>query len=176
VWTAHRSAQSLTFLPDGRIVQIGGRHENCCDPCFTSYNDVFVHEPDGSFAIYGYPESVFPPTDAHTATRIGMHVYVIGSLEPHESRRDGETPVYRLDLCTWQMDRLDTRGDAPGRIYEHRARPEHSETCPCGIRVWGGTVATGDRGSWQSEPNLDVFVLDLDHLIWRRDRPATAIR
>jgi hypothetical protein len=41
----------------------GGEHEDFYDPDFCIYNDVFVHERDGSVAIYGYPESVFPPTD-----------------------------------------------------------------------------------------------------------------
>jgi hypothetical protein len=27
--------------------------------------------------VYGYPESVFPPTDFHTATLVGEFIYVI---------------------------------------------------------------------------------------------------
>ncbi|HEU0201131.1 MAG TPA: ankyrin repeat domain-containing protein [Burkholderiaceae bacterium] len=41
VWCAQRFGQSLTFLPDGRIVQIGGEHEDYYDPDFCIYNDVF---------------------------------------------------------------------------------------------------------------------------------------
>src|SRR5262249_40902033 len=105
VWCAQRFGQSLTMLPDGRIVQIGGEHEDFSDPDFCIYNDVFVHERDQSITIYGYPESVFPPTDFHTATLIGDFIYVIGSLGYLGTRRYGETPVYRLDLRTFQMDR-----------------------------------------------------------------------
>jgi ankyrin repeat protein len=168
VWCAHRFGQSLTFLPDGRAVQIGGEHEDYYDPDFCIYNDVFVYERDGSVAIYGYPESVFPPTDFHTATLLGDWIYVIGSLGYQGTRRCGETPVYRLDLRTFRMDRLDARGEAPGWIYKHRAAPPAGAN---GIRVWSGTVAT--RSGAESEMNnRGSFVLDLDRLLWRREDAA----
>src|SRR4029079_15688756 len=56
IWCAQRFGQSLTFLPDGRTVQIAGEHEDWYDPDFCIYNDVFVHGADGSVFIYGYPE------------------------------------------------------------------------------------------------------------------------
>jgi ankyrin repeat protein len=80
VWCAQRFGQSLTLLPDGRATQIGGEHEDSYDPDFCIYNDVFVHERNGTVAIYGYPESVFPPTDFHTATLLDDYIYFIGSL------------------------------------------------------------------------------------------------
>ena len=70
VWCAQRFGQTVTLLPDGRAVQIAGEHEDHYDPDFTIYNDVFVHEPDGTIRIFGYPEAVFPPTDFHTATLV----------------------------------------------------------------------------------------------------------
>jgi hypothetical protein len=79
-WCAHRFGQSLTFLPDGRIVQIAGEHEDHYDPDSCIYNDVFVHAPDGTIAIYGYPRQDFPPTDFHTSTLVDDAIYVIGSL------------------------------------------------------------------------------------------------
>jgi ankyrin repeat protein len=165
VWCAYRFGQSLTLLPDGRAVQIGGEHEDWYDPDFCIYNDVFVHERDGSVAIYGYPESVFPPTDSHTATRIGDSIYVIGSLGYPGTRRYGETPVYRLDLRTLRMDPLRARGEAPGWIYKHRA----AAVGPHEIRVWDGTVLTGNDDGDSAEQNLASFVLDLDRLLWRRE-------
>jgi ankyrin repeat protein len=165
VWCAQRFGQSLTMLPDGRIVQIGGEHEDFYDRDFCIYNDVFVHERDGSITIFGYPESVFPPSDFHTATLIGDWIYVIGSLGYQGTRRYGETPVYRLDLRTFQMDCLDTRGEVPGWIYEHRAVALSSSE----IRVWSGTVVTQGDGKEAYDPNLNAFVLDLDHLLWRRE-------
>jgi ankyrin repeat protein len=165
VWCAERFGQSLTLLSDGRAVQIGGEHEDFYDPDFCIYNDVFVHECDGSVAIYGYPESVFPPTDFHTATLVGDSVYVIGSLGYPRARRYGETPVYRLDVRTLRMERLEAGGEGPGWIYEHRAAAVH----PHGIRVWGGTVLTGSDSEESHEQNHASFVLDLDHLLWHRE-------
>ncbi len=168
IWCAQRFGQSMTFLPDGRIVQIAGEHEDFYDPDFCIYNDVFVHGRDGSIAIFGYPESVFPPTDFHTATLAGDYIYVIGSLGYHGSRRYGETPVYRLDILTFRMEQLNARGEAPGWIYKHRA----AQASPHEIRIWHGKVVTrtGDEEDYQD--NLDSFVLDLDSRVWRHDTRA----
>src|SRR5262249_45557108 len=172
VWCAQRYGQSLTLLPDGRVVQIGGEHEDFYDPDFCIYNDVFVHERDGSVAIYGFPESVFPPTDFHTATLVGDSIYVIGSLGYQGTRRPGETPVYRLDLRTLRMDRVGARGEAPGWISRHRAVALGTH----GIRVWGGIVVTGNDSGESHGPNLDSFVLDLECLLWRREsRPGPKV-
>lgn len=165
VWCARRFGQSLTLLPDGRAVQIGGEHEDHYDPDFCIYNDVFVHDRDGSIAIYGYPESVFPPTDFHTATLVDDFLYVIGCLGYGGTRRSGETPVYRLHVRTLRMDRLDVGGDVPGWIYKHRAVAVAS----LGIRVWGGMVVTRKDDMEQHEPLSGSFLLDLDRLIWRRE-------
>jgi hypothetical protein len=165
VWCAQRFGQSLTLLPDGRAVQIGGEHEDYYDPDFCIYNDVFVHGCGGSVAIYGYPQSVFPPTDFHTATLVGGHIYVIGSLGYQETRRSGETPVYRLDIRTLRMDRVDAGGEAPGWIYEHRA----TAVKPHEIRVWGGKVVTKSGSEESHQENTASFVLDLECLAWRRE-------
>ena len=164
VWCAQRYGQSLTLLPDGRAVQIGGEHEDFYDADFCIYNDVFVYKDDGSVAIYGYPEADFPPTDFHTATLLGDYIYVIGSLGYMGSRRYGETPVYRLDIHTLSMDRLDAGGEAPGWIFMHRA----AAVSPHGIRVWAGTVAK-DGDKELHEQNLGTFVLDLDRMLWLRE-------
>jgi ankyrin repeat protein len=173
IWSAQRFGQSLTLLPDGRAVQIGGEHEDHYDDDFCIYNDVFVHERDGSVAIYGYPEAVFPPTDFHTATLIGDFIYVIGSAGYMGSRRFGETPVYRLNVHTLRMDRLDARGEAPGWIYRHRA----AAVGPHAIRVWGGKIATASGSGESHDDNLASFVLDLDRQRWCRDSmPGTRSR
>jgi ankyrin repeat protein len=164
VWCAQRYGQSLTLLPDGRAVQIGGEHEDFYDPDFCIYNDVFVHECDGSVSVYGYPESVFPPTDFHTATLVGDSIYVIGSLGYQGTRKFGETPVYRLNVHTLRMDRLQASGEAPGWIFEHRAA-----SITHGIRVWGGSVATQKDDKESHEQNLGSFVLDLERIRWRRE-------
>lgn len=170
IWSAMRSGQSLTLLPDGRAVQIGGGHKaHLDDPDFCTYNDVFVHELGGAITIYGYPEADFPPTNYHTATLIGDHIYVIGSLGDAEMRRYGETPVFRLDVRTMRMERLSNRGDAPGWIYWHRAAAIGSTA----IRVSGGAVVTKKGRGESHDGNTDRFVLDLKNLVWCRES-ATA--
>jgi ankyrin repeat protein len=162
VWCAQRFGQSLTRLPDGRIVQIGGEHEDYYDPDFCIYNDVFVHHPDGSLRILGYREAVFPPTDFHTATLMDGAIYVIGSLGYSGQRRYGHTPVYRLDVGTFAFQRLEPAGEAPGWVHEHRAVKVSGHE----IRVSGGKLATlvGDKEVHTA--NTREFVLDVQRLAW----------
>lgn len=163
IWCAQRFGQSLTTLNDGRIVQIGGEHEDFYDEDFCIYNDVFIHEPGGSVTILGYPEEVFAPTDFHTATLIGEFIYVIGGLGYPEARRIGETPVYALHVRDFSMRRLAVTGEAPGWIYKHRA-----ETNGAAITVTGGIVVGGSGGMGTERPNENVFVLDVSQLTWHR--------
>jgi ankyrin repeat protein len=164
IWCAERFGQSLTVLPDGRVVLIGGEHEDFYDPDFCIYNDVFVHRPDGSIDIFGYPEDIFAPTDFHSATLVGGDIYVIGSLGYQGTRRFGETPVVRVDTTTFRMERLATSGDAPGWIFQHRA----ALSAPREIRVWGGSVAVQAGAKEKHQLLEDTFILDLDRLTWRR--------
>lgn len=166
VWSAQRLGQSLTLLPDGRALQVGGEHEDFYDPDFCIYNDVFVHERDGAVAIYGYPESVFPPTDFHTATLIGDWIYLIGSLGYDRTRPDGQTPVYRLNIHTFQIERLDAQGEAPGSIHKHRAAAMSSHE----IRVWGGRIQLNKGGEESLKQNVHTFMLDLNRLRWHREK------
>ena len=89
---------------------------------FCIYNDVVVHHADGTFDLYGYPEDVFPPTDFHSATLVGDHIYVIGSLGYQGSHAHGMTPVYRLNVRTLVMEPVVTSGETPGWIRGHKAR------------------------------------------------------
>lgn len=164
VWCAQRFGQSLTFLPDGRIVQVAGEHEDSYDPDFCIYNDVFVHEPDGTLRIYGYPESEFPPTDFHTATCVGNTLWLIGSLGYPGSRRHGETQVFVLDLDTFRIERVATDGETPGWISRHRAVLQS----PQEIRISGGMVAALTDEGEAYVGNEATFVLDLVHRLWRR--------
>ena len=167
VWCAQRFGQSFTLLTAGRAIQIGGEHEDGYDPDFCIYNDVLVHAGDGTIAIYGYPETVFPPTDFHTATLIGDHIYVIGRLGYHGTRRPGFTPLYRLNIHSLRMESLDAGGEPPGWLYKHRAAVVGTRE----IRAWGGIVVTAGAadGRESHEENRAVFVLNLDRLLWRRE-------
>lgn len=166
VWCARRFGQSLTFLPDGRIAQIGGEHEDDYDPDFCIYNDVIVHDPNGNFQIYAYPESVFEPTDFHTATLCGDAIVIIGSLGYGGQRHYGQTPVYRIDTRRWRIERMETRGEGPGWIHRHRA----SLVAPGSIRVEGGVILTKADGRQEKAiDNERVFRLDLERWRWHID-------
>lgn len=167
IWSAQRFGQSVTLLPDGRIVQIGGEHEDSYDPDFCIYNDVFVHHPDGRIEVFGYPEDVFPPTDFHSATRVGGTIWVIGGLGYGAARRIGETPVHRLDLATWRFDRVATTGPAPGWLHDHQTRLTEDGRA---LVVRGGKalVAIGEkRDTWAD--HTAVHRLDTGTGAWSRD-------
>lgn len=162
IWCAERFGQSITLLPDGRIVQVAGEHEDHYDPDFCIYNDVFVHHPNGDVTIYGYPECVFPPTDFHTATLSGKHVYLIGSLGYPDARRYGDTPVYRLDTTTFQIEHVETNGAKPGWIYRHRAVLSSSHE----ICINGGKILSMTDGEEIQEENQQIFILDTESRTW----------
>jgi ankyrin repeat protein len=165
VWCAMRFGQSITLLPDGRIILVGGEHEDYYDPDSCIYNDVFVHGGDGSISIFGYAEEVFPPTDFHTATLVAGGIYLVGSLGYVGARAYGTTPVYRLDVESLRIERLDVGGEAPGWIYEHRA----DLVGPNRIRVSGGKVVRSSGGQEIHAENTGTSILDVDRRLWLRE-------
>jgi ankyrin repeat protein len=165
VWSFYRFGKSITELPDGRIIEIGGEHEDSYDTDFCIYNDVFVHHGNGRFDIYGYPESVFPPTDFHTATLVGDVIYIIGCLGYDGTCRSGETPVYKLHCDTLQIEAVATSGDKPGWINSHKAiysRDSQTDT----IYIFGGKVIqiNGDKEEYLQ--NTKTYCLDLSTMVW----------
>jgi hypothetical protein len=167
VWSAARFGQSLTVLPDGRIIQIGGEHEDGYDPDFCIYNDVFVHSPDGEIRIFTYPREQFPPTDFHTATLIGNQIYVIGRLGYEQDLRPGFTPVYRLDTETFRIERVETTGESPGYVCRHQAKMVGSGL----IEVSGGEVGSLVEGRMSLLENKCLNVLDVNTGIWKLITP-----
>ncbi|MFC5474128.1 ankyrin repeat domain-containing protein [Paraherbaspirillum soli] len=121
IWSYQRFGRSTTILGDGRIVEIAGEHEDYYDSDFCIYNDVTVFEKNGEIRIFSYPAELFPPTDFHTATLVGDFIYIIGSLGYPESRRPDHTPVYRLNIQSFEIDKVDTTGEIPGWISRHKA-------------------------------------------------------
>jgi ankyrin repeat protein len=122
VWCYGRYGQSITELGDGRVIEVGGEHEDWYDPDFCIYNDVVVYDGRGDFAIYAYPRDVFPPTDFHTATLVEGWIYLIGSVGYPEERQRGRAQVFRLSTTDFHMERVETVGDDPGWISRQRAR------------------------------------------------------
>lgn len=163
VWCANRLGQSWTVLKDGRTVEVGGEHDDYYDPDFCIYNDVFVHQPDGSVTIYGYSPTVFPPTDFHSATLLVDRIYIIGSLGYPENRTLGSAPVYELETRNFSMRRISTKGQDPGWIHGHAARAVSAQE----IMVWGGKRLQPD-GELVPVESGSRHVLDLSTRRWRR--------
>lgn len=163
IWCAQRFGQSITFLPDNRIVLVAGEHEDGYDPDFCIYNDVMVFGSNGEITIYEYPEADFLPTDFHTATLIGQHIYLIGSLGYIGQRKIGETPVYRLDTQTFQIERLAISGQSPGWIYRHRAIISGVDE----IKITGGIIVSEKDGKEDHADNMRTYLLNLNNATWR---------
>jgi hypothetical protein len=176
IWTFERMGATQTELPDGRIVCVGGEHEDYYDPDFCIYNDVIVFDADGAIEIHGYPKEVFPPTDFHTATLVGDRLILIGRLGYMNERRPGQTPVYALDLSGYRIAPIETSGAMPGWIFEHEA-----ELDPRGVvTVRGGKLLVAPGGEQRIKRNVEEYALDLRSGVWRqmtdRNWPQFVIR
>jgi hypothetical protein len=164
VWCFHRFGKSITELPDGRFIEIGGEHEDSYMADFCIYNDVVIHHGGGKFDILGYPKSVLPPTDFHSATLIGSYIYIIGCIGYMGERIYHDTPVYRLHCETLSIEKVETTGEKPGWISTHRAcLKEGSE-----IHLSGGKVCAMVNGKEEYCENPTSYVLDLADMGWRR--------
>ena len=164
VWSYQRYGRSTTLMPDGRIIEIGGEHEDSYDPDFCIYNDVTVFDSKGEIRIFSYPKELFPPTDFHTATLVGDFIYIIGCLGYPDQQRVGQTPVYRLDTRTYQIERIETGGEMPGWISMHKARLSSDGR---GIRISAGKriVPAGEETDYVASDA--VHELCLETLAWR---------
>lgn len=148
IWSFSRHGMSTTQLPDGRWVQIAGEHEDWYDPDFYIYNDVVVHDGAGNAEIFIYPREIFPPTDFHTATLVEDAIILIGSLGYQDERPVGETQVLRLDLTDFSVERVETTGESPGWISEHRARLDGDRIVVWGGKVWDGADYAMFKGTY----------------------------
>lgn len=155
VWSFQRFGRSITELPDGRLVLIGGEHEDEYDPDFCIYSDVTVLGPEGMVDHYIYPEEVFPPTDFHTATLTEDRIILIGALGYPEARRIGETQVLALALEDFSITQVPCTGAQPGWIHGHTA-----ELSGRHIVVSGGHIEPGRRD------NAKRHTLDLATWRW----------
>ncbi len=164
VWSFDRIGKSMTVLPDGRVIEIAGEHEDYYDPDFCIYNDVFVHDCKGNCEIYIYPREVFPPTDFHTATLVGEHIYIIGNLGDVEDRRPGYTQVFRLNIKSLKVERLETGGVMPGWISKHKASYDGQS----GITVKNGKLIVDKNGNQDYIANDQTFTLCLNTMTWTK--------
>lgn len=157
IWTFSRMGRTVTPLPDGRLVLIGGEYEDDYDPDFCIYADVTVLDGKGGVDHFIYPEDVFPPTDFHSATLVDDQILLIGAFGYPERRQKDLTPVLRLDLTNFSIQSIKTTGDAPGWIYDHRAALD-------GRMI----IVTGGKTELGFHDNEETFLLDLETMIWRR--------
>jgi hypothetical protein len=164
IWTFDRMGATRTELPDGRVICVGGEHEDSYDPDFCIYNDVVVFHPTGEFEIYGYPRDQFLPTDFHTAALVGGRIIIIGCLGYCEERRPGVTPVYALDLSSYEISRIETSGNGPGWISEHEADLSTDGT----ISIRGGRLFKQSGNDRVLCRNVEDFALDDQSWVWRR--------
>lgn len=165
VWCFERFGMSITELPDGRIIEIAGEHEDSYDPDFCIYNEVVVHHPGGNFTIYGYPEYLFPPTDFHTATLVNDHIYIIGNLGYEKRRLYGETPVFKLNTVTLEIEKVETKGEPPGWISRHKTYLKDTNI----IQVSGGKLCIREDGNETYVDNKTRYQLDLNTGLWTKD-------
>ena len=165
VWTFDRFGATRTTLSDGRVVYIGGEHEDYYDPDFCIYNDLVVLTPSNQIEIYGYPAEIFPPTDFHTATLVQNGLFVIGSLGYKHARRPGETLVHKVDLSSYEISVMQVSGDNPGWIYKHQAAFGADGV----ITIRGGQVIEEHDGKQVYRRNFDEYSLDVCSGVWRRE-------
>ena len=123
-----------------------------------------VLAPGDRIEIHGHPWEVFPPTDFHTANRVGDRAIIIGGLGYPEDRRPGQTPVYALDLTTYSINGVETSGEAPGWLFEHEAESDSRGV----ISVRGGKVVAAGEGEQRFRRNVEDYALDVLSGVWRR--------
>ena len=164
VWCADRFGQTFTYLPDGRVIEIAGEHEDSYDPDFRIYNDVFVHELDGNTRIFLYPRDVFPPTDFHSATLVEPWIYIIGSLGYQEDRPEDSIAVYRLNTVDFHIEHVETQNPPNFQLYDHDARLTGSE-----LVLTGGRHFSRKDTEFTPQVNTHTITLNLDTLTWHVD-------
>lgn len=158
LWSMGRIGQSSTLLPDGREILIGGEIEDYYDPLFWIYNDVIVKHPEGNIEIFGYPRHIFAPTDFHTATLVGDDIWIIGSAGYVDERDFSQTSVYKLNIYTYKIEKVETR-NSMGWVFKHSAVLKNNE-----IIIQGGDFLTADNYRLE---NFDIWALNLKTLIWK---------
>ncbi|KAJ3131319.1 hypothetical protein HDU90_008591 [Geranomyces variabilis] len=136
-----------TVLEAGTKIFIAGQHEDGSDPDFYIYNDVTVVFPNGDIKIYQYPHEVFPPTDGHSATLIGNHVWLIGSVG-YRGARGKKAQVCVLDLTTMKMSGKVTTGEDPGWIADHKVIRAEGDEIELDYGPSDRAGSTVQPGSW----------------------------
>ena len=164
-WCFDRMGATRTGLDDGRVVSIAGEHEDWYDPDFCIYNDVIILGPNDEIEIYGYPKDVFPPTDFHSATLVRGKIIIIGCLGYQSERVPDATPVYSLDLTSYRIDPIETKGELPGWVFNHEAVFDPVQAA---ITIGGGETIEKRDDEEVIRKIVEVYQLHLDVGRWER--------
>ena len=76
----------------------------------------------------------------------------------------GHSPVYRLDITSFKIEKVDSVGEYPGWIYNHSAALEGKST----IRIRGGEILSKSEEEETHQVNKHDFELDLNTLKWTK--------
>jgi hypothetical protein len=164
IWTFDRMGATRTLLVDGRLVCIGGEHEDYYDPDFRIYNDVVVFGSSDQIEIFGYPKEVFPPIDFHTATLTENRIITLGGLGYLDDRQTGHTPVYALEWPDFRISEVETWGENPGWIFKHAAHLDPGGT----ITIRGGQLFEANGCETRYRRNVEDYALNLKSGEWQR--------
>lgn len=158
LWHIRRSGMTCTVLDDGRKVLIGGEYEDYYDPNFFIYNDVIVIDKQQNITVYGYPASVFPPTDFHESIKIGNDIWIVGALgyDSQERVNRDAIQVCRLDTVTMKITKVHATGDAPRWLWFNHYMQKQSK---CWFEDGDILVVNNDGHRWS---------LDVESLRWSR--------
>lgn len=155
IWSFERYGRTATRLDDGRLVLIGGAHQDRHDPDYCIYSDVTVIGAHGAITQYCYPTAAFPPTNFHTATLVDDGIWLIGNLGYEGSCVRGQTQVMWLSLTDFSIHKVATSGHPPGWIYGHEVT-----SLDGAIHISGGKTEPG---------GVDLkgaYILDLNQRVW----------
>ena len=128
-----------------------------------------VYQSDSTFTILGYLKHIFPPTDFHSATLVGEYIYIIGCLGYRDERIYNETPVYRLHSETFQIEKIETSGEKPGWISEHKAYYQEQSQ----IYITGGKVFVRVEDRTNYVENDSDYILDLKNMQWSKNKKSS---
>jgi hypothetical protein len=97
-----------TEIPDGRIIEIGGEHEDSYTRT-SAFTCVFGASRQGRFDILGY-DAVFPPTDFHSATLVGNKSTSSAAWLSRSAALAATHRLYRLDCEALAIEAVKTNG------------------------------------------------------------------
>ena len=99
-------------------------------------------------------------------------------------KRSGKTPVYKLKTGTWEIEKVETKGDGPGWIWKHDAEFKENEIWVSSVNarkymrtqqyVTKKESAEGGDGTGQDDIDMvdvafgEAWILNLEDLMWRK--------